>query len=195
MWYNIPRDPLMSEQIEVLKTVADGLSMSGIPYMVSGSVAMNFYAQPRMTRDIDIVVELVPGDRRRVYAIFTSDFYGDEEDIRESIQGRGMFNLIHRSAMVKVDFIIRKDTPYRREEFGRRRDISLEGAPISVVAPEDLVLSKLDWAKESRSELQLKDARNLIASVTGMDWAYLRRWAAELGIAGLLEEAGKGSHE
>ena len=185
----------MSEQIEVLKTVADRLSRSSIPYMVSGSVAMNFYAQPRMTRDIDVVVELVPGDRRRVHALFAADFYGDEEDIRESIQDRGMFNLIHRSAMVKVDFIIRKDTPYRREEFARRRDIALDGTPISVVAPEDLLLSKLDCAKESRSELQLKDAGNLIASVTGMDWAYLRRWAAELGITGLLEEAGKGSHE
>ena len=184
----------MSEQIEVLKAVAGKLSEAGIPYMVSGSVAMNFYAQPRMTRDIDVVVEALPAAWRRLSALFQQDFHTDEEDIRESLRTRGIFNIIHRAAMVKVDFIVRKDAPYRRVEFERRRALTLEGTEIWAASPEDLLLSKLDWAKDSRSELQLRDARNLVVSVPEMDWGYLSKWAAELGVAGLLDEVRANAH-
>src|SRR5207244_4520611 len=109
-----------------------------IPYMVSGSVAMNFYAQPRMTRDIDIVIELKSTDVQRVCALFSNDFYIDEVDVRESIESQGIFNIIHNRSMVKVDFVIRKESKYRQEEFGRRQPIILENISISVVTPEDL---------------------------------------------------------
>ena len=58
---NAEREPL-SEELDVLKTVTRRLGDAGIPYMVTGSIAMNFYAVPRMTRDIDIVVELEISD-------------------------------------------------------------------------------------------------------------------------------------
>ena len=50
----------MESEADVLKLVASRLNAAGIPYMVSGSMALNFYATPRMTRDIDIVVEIQP---------------------------------------------------------------------------------------------------------------------------------------
>lgn len=183
----------MRDQISVLKTVTQRLAGAGIPHMVSGSIAMNFYAQPRMTRDIDIVVELKPADRALMHGLFSPDFYIDEEDMRESIKRRGIFNIIHSEAMVKVDLVVRKDDPYRKEEFGRRRTITFEGIPLPVVSPEDLLLSKLVWAKDSHSEMQLKDVRNLAASLPDMDWAYIRRWAKELGIESLLDESRGGS--
>ena len=52
----------MSEELEVLRIVAERLRGAGIGYMVTGSVAMNHYAVPRMTRDIDLVVELSVAD-------------------------------------------------------------------------------------------------------------------------------------
>lgn len=51
---------------------------------------------------------------------------------------------------------------------------------------EDLVLSKLVWAKDSRSELQLCDVRNLLVESCGT--AYLAPWARRLGVLELLEE-------
>jgi len=50
----------------VLKLVATRLDAASIAYMVSGSMAMNFYAQPRMTRGLDIAVELTPADADRI---------------------------------------------------------------------------------------------------------------------------------
>jgi len=59
---------------------------------------------------------------------------------------------------------------------------------VSVVAPEDLLLSKLYWGKGSGSEVQRGDARRIAESVADLDWSYLGKWAAELGVSGLLSE-------
>ena len=178
----------MSDELEVLKLVATRLEAAGIAYMVSGSMAMNYYAQPRLTRDIDIVVELTPADADRVHQLFAADFYCDPNTVRDAIAHRAMFNAIHFGLAVKVDFIVRKATPYRETEFARRRAAIVAGVRVWFVSPEDLLLSKLFWAKDSHSELQLNDARNLIASVPAIDWPYIERWASELTVGTLLDE-------
>jgi hypothetical protein len=58
-----------------------------------------------------------------------------------------MFNLIHDEYVIKIDFVVRKDTPYRRQEFSRRKKVAVDNQDLYVVSPEDLILSKLDWAK------------------------------------------------
>jgi hypothetical protein len=102
-----------------------------------------------------------------------------------------MFNMIHNALMVKVDCVVRKDTVYRREEFARRKTVTVAGQRISMVAPEDLILSKLDWAKDSRSQLQLDDVRNLLRSVQGLDYTYVNRWVEQLGLTALYQEVQK----
>jgi hypothetical protein len=180
----------MSEEIEVLRVVADRLEAAGIPYMVTGSMALGVYAVPRMTRDIDVVVELSVDDADRICALFGPDFYVDADAVRASIAARGTFNLIHVALVVKVDVVVRKDTDYRRTEFARRRRLTFEGHPLFVVAPEDLVISKLDWARDTRSEVQLGDVRHLLRSVPDLDRAYLEQWIARLGLASLYREVG-----
>jgi hypothetical protein len=64
--------------------------------------------------------------------------------------------------VIKVDFIVRKQNEYRVEEFSRRQTIEIEGTPVSIVAPEDLLLSKLVWAKDTGSEMQLRDVRHML---------------------------------
>jgi hypothetical protein len=179
----------MSDEFTVLSDVASRLDAAGIAYMLSGSLAMGYYAQPRMTRDIDLVTELGPAETDRLLAALAADFYVDAPAAHEAVRTRGMFNAIHTRLIVKVDFIVRKDSAYRRTEFGRRRRLDVDGVALSVVAPEDLVISKLDWARDSRSEMQLRDVANLLASVPDLDRAYLDRWVATLGLRELLEEA------
>ena len=175
----------MSEELEVLKLVTQRLSGIGIPYMVTGSMAANFYAVPRMTRDIDLVVELREQDADRV---IEDQFYVDREMVQRAVRERSMFNLIHITYVIKVDLVVRKESDYRREEFSRRKAVSVEGHPFFIVAPEDLILSKLAWAKDSRSEIQLNDVRNLLASVQDLDRDYLGRWAARLSVESLYRE-------
>ena len=175
----------VTEELEVLRIVTERLEAAQVPYMVTGSFAANYYAVPRMTRDIDIVVELSAGETDRLCELFEPDFYVDRDAARAAIAEQGVFNLIHVERVVKVDLIVRKDSEYRRTELGRRRRASVEGGAFFVVAPEDLIISKLDWARDTRSEVQIADVRNLLASVPNLDRDYLARWVERLGLDSL----------
>ena len=179
----------MDEQLEFMKQIASRLDSASIPYMITGSMAMAIYAMPRMTRDIDLVIEFGIDDSDRVADLFEPDCYVDRKSIREAVSRRSMFNIIHNDWIVKADFIIRKDGQYRKLEFDRRRIIDIEGTPISIVTAEDLTLSKLHWAKEVDSELQRRDARLILESVSDIDSPYLDKWAASLGVNDLLDQA------
>jgi hypothetical protein len=156
--------------------------------MITGSMAANFYTVPRMTRDIDIVVELAEADLGSFIPLFEADFYLDPQTVRDAVKHQGMFKLIQNEYVVKIDFIVRKDSPYRPREFSRRRKVGVDGQSFYLVAPEDLILSKLEWAKDSRSEIQLLDVRNLLNSVKRLNRRYLTRWSKELGIEALYRE-------
>ena len=176
----------MLSELDVLKDVCERLERVGIAYMLTGSMAMNYYAQPRMTRDIDFVIEVEQSDSAKLVAAFKPDYYVPEEALEQAIAMRGMFNLLHLDSVIKVDLVVRKDTPYRKLEFGRRTLIALPGFTAWIASKEDLILSKLVWAKASQSELQRRDVLNLLA--TPADLAYLRNWASELSVDDLLEE-------
>jgi hypothetical protein len=157
--------------------------------MITGSVALSFYAQPRMTRDIDVVIECEPDDAPRIVDLFKPDCYVEEAEIREAVTHASMFNIIHNEWIVKADFIVRKDDDYRRLEFGRRKEIRIGAQTLFIVSPEDLILSKLAWSRDSGSELQMRDVRSLLRAVTSLDQGYLEKWAAVLGVAKQLAEA------
>lgn len=108
--------------------------------------------------------------------------------VQRAVRDQAMFNMIHNALVVKVDCVVRKETEYRRAEFVRRRAVSIAGQQVFIVSPEDLILSKLDWAKESRSQIQLNDVRNLLRSVQDLDTDYLTHWADQLGLASLYRE-------
>jgi hypothetical protein len=172
----------MSQELEILKLVCNSLDRADIPYMLTGSFAANFYAVPRMTRDIDIVVEILSPDREKFFQIFKNDFYVNESSIAEAIEYQGMFNIIHNEFIFKVDFIIRKDASYRHTEFQRRLRVTLDGTSIWIVSPEDLIISKLLWAKDSLSEMQLNDVKNLLLSLKNLDKEYVLKWVQLLGL-------------
>lgn len=179
----------MNREIDLIKEVVRRLNGAGIGYMITGSMAMAVYAAPRMTRDVDIVIQVSDEDADSMVELFRGDFYIDETAVREAIRSRGMFNIIHDETIIKFDFIVRKDEEYRREEFNRRLPVEIDGQSIDVAAPEDLVLSKLVWAKQSGSELQLRDVRQLLAGMDRLDDEYLDKWSEALGVRGLLDEA------
>jgi hypothetical protein len=178
----------MDDYRRVLGLAAARLDRDGIAYMLSGSTALGFYGRPRMTRDLDIVVELRLEQVPLLEAAFGGDFSVDLEEIADAIRRRSMFNFVHFDTVVKIDFIVRKESAYRRVEFERRRTFDQDGQLIWVVSPEDLVLSKLVWAKDSHSEVQLRDVRDLMEFLPALDAGYLSGWAEQLEVLALLEE-------
>lgn len=181
----------MIDEIKVLKIVVKRLESARIPYMITGSIAANFYTTPRMTRDIDIVIEVEEKDAETLFSLFLSDFYVDKNSIRNAIHNKQIFNIIHREGIVKVDFIIRKDTNYRNLEFKNRRSIVFEGQKIFIASPEDLILSKLFWARESLSEMQIRDVKNLFKTIHNLDRGYIEKWVHELELDEVYNEVKK----
>jgi hypothetical protein len=176
----------MENEIDVIRDIAGKLASVGIDYMLTGSLAMNYYAQPRMTRDIDIVVALEANDTDTITRLFNLDYYVAREAVSEAIAHQSIFNLIHQESVIKVDCIVRKDSDYRRLEFERRRAVLIRDFTIWIVSKEDLIISKLYWAQDSHSELQLRDVKNLLA--TGYDDHYLEKWTQALGLDSLRQE-------
>jgi hypothetical protein len=179
----------MNDEITVLCDVVDRLDNAGIPYMLTGSYAMAFYTLPRMTRDIDIIIEISSPEAEKLNTAFSDTYYFDLQTLHQSLATHGMFNIIHQSLMIKVDLIVKKPDEYRRMEFSRRRHIPYEGLLVWVVAPEDLILSKLLWIVDSGSEMQMRDVRHLLHASLDLDTDYLYDWAARLSVAHLLKQA------
>ena len=165
----------MIGELDILRIVSDRLGQQGIPFMLTGSYAMAYYATPRMTRDLDLVVAFEMPDVDKLLAAFSTDFYVDADAVL----------MMHLASGIKVDMILKKATPYRDLEFGRRKPAVLGGVSMWLVSREDLILSKLAWARDSGSELQLRDAQALLTDT--VDRAYLRQWAADLGILDSLD--------
>jgi len=178
------------KEIEVLKIVCSKLDQQKIPYMITGSFAANFYAIPRMTRDLDIVIEIKDFDIKKLLSVFGSEFYIDRDSISEAIKHQGMFNIIHNETIFKIDFIVRKDTKYREIEFQRKVQMPIDETHVWIVSPEDLVISKLDWGKDSASEMQIKDVKNLIDSYVDLDKEYIKYWVTELNLVDMYEKVG-----
>jgi hypothetical protein len=176
----------MTTELEVLGLVSDLLSTRGLPFMLTGSFALAYYATPRMTRDLDIVVALNVHDVDQLVAAFAPDFYIDAETARTAVQLERMFNLMHLESGVKIDFIVRKSSEFRHVEFARRQPVSIAGTRTWIVSREDLILSKLVWALEFNSELQRRDVHQLLAEAVDFDYIY--KWAPQLGVATLLNE-------
>jgi hypothetical protein len=185
----------MSQQ-DLLSKVIRALDESGCAYMLTGSFASSMQGEPRLSHDIDLVVDLRPQALPELLRIFPSpEFYLDEQSIREAIRNRTMFSLLQVSEGDKVDFWILTDDPFDIGRFTRRQHEDVLGMKLFVSSPEDTILAKLRWAKLSGgSEKQFHDALRVYEVQFGaMDMEYLGKWVEMLAIQDywtrLLQEA------
>jgi hypothetical protein len=169
-----------NSQLIILQDVANKLTSAGIEYMVTGSVASFIYGMPRMTHDIDIVVKIFTGNKDIIIKAFETEYLVSEEDIDFALKNDLMFNFFHREKAAKIDFIVQKKTEYRLTEFSRRKFVSSEKFSGYIASLEDLIISKVDWAKDSLSEQQSRDIKFLLKNP--VDEEYLNHWLNELNL-------------
>jgi len=165
---------LSSNEISILTDIIDKLQKLNIEYMLTGSTAMNYYAEPRMTRDFDIIVEVGALQKKDFFEIFLADYYLTDIAFDEAIKYNSMFNIIHRDTVTKADLIIKKRDEYSVQAFERKQVKKINDHNINVISKEDLILSKIRWAKDSKSALQKMDIINLLE--TGYDKGYITNW-------------------
>jgi hypothetical protein len=174
-----------------LRRVVEVLDEAGVAYMLTGSLAAAFYAVPRATQDVDVVVETeLEGIDRLVQGFLAAGWYTDRDAAVEAWRSQGQFNTIDPESGWKADFIVRKDREYSREEFGRRERISLLGVEMPIASLEDVLISKLEWSRLGDSALQRRDVIQLVDRTWDqLDHAYLDRWIPNLGLESEWESA------
>lgn len=170
--------------IAFLGKVVEVLDEAGVKYMLTGSLAAAYYAVPRATQDIDVVIDAQKdGLDRLLDGLLAAGWYLDREAALEAWRSHGQFNTIEPESGWKADFIVRKERSYSREEFGRRERISLLGVELAVASLEDVLIAKLEWSRLWDSALQRRDVIQLLErSWSRLDQVYLERWITELGL-------------
>jgi len=173
---------------DLVAAAIESLNAAGVPFMITGSLASSFYGAPRATNDLDVVID--PNQttlRRLVEALHASGFYADADAARIALAERSQFNAIGPDAW-KIDFIMRKDRAFSKQEFGRRRRADLLGTPGFVASLEDMIVAKVEWAAATDSERQLRDVASMLDVGFGaLDHGYIERWVDVLGLSATWE--------
>lgn len=170
---------------ELLARLVSVLERLQIPYLITGSVAAMAYGEPRLTNDIDVVVDLNSGHVGGLLAQFPVDeFYLSDDSIRDALARKGQFNIIHPLSGLKIDVMVQQGTAFEQSRFSRARLVHFadkQGGRFS--APEDVILKKMEYYRDGGSEKHLRDIAGIMRVSAGMiDESYIGQWADRLGI-------------
>lgn len=142
---------MFSEPVLVVVKIARVFDSLGIRYVVGGSLASSVYGIPRATQDVDLVADLKLSHVEAIASALSGEFYVDADMIRDAVQRRASFNVIHLETMFKADVFVQKGDSWSRGEMTRARTEQLdlpEGQfAIRFASPEDTLLHKLVWYK------------------------------------------------
>ena len=186
---------MQGDAIRVILMATDVFERMRIPYAVGGSISSSVHGIMRSTMDIDILADMRLEHISGFVEALSTEFYADDEMIRDAINRRGSFNLIHLATAYKVDVFIPKQRAFDKAQLERRIATLITPEPektIYVTSPEDIILSKLEWYRMGNevSDSQWRDILGVLKTKTGqLDLEYVRRWAKALKIEDLLEKA------
>jgi hypothetical protein len=172
--------------------VIDVLERLEIPYMVVGGFAAIFYGQPRLTIDVDIVVDMKATHIKPFISAFPIPaYYASEDGIRDSLKRRYPFNVIQPATGAKIDLVPLPDDLFTKIAFQRRQQMMFdqEGNKAWFITAEDIILAKLMAFENTQSDKHLNDVRGVLITQWGtLDLELIRRGARTAGVLTQFEE-------
>jgi hypothetical protein len=173
----------------LLCKIAKILEKLKIPYVVTGGFAVSVWGRPRYTADIDIVIELLPKNisplAKNLLAI-DKDVYVNERTMKEAFVRKGEFNFIHPQTGLKIDFWISKNG-FEKQKINRGICKKIKNQKVNFISPEDLILSKLIWFKESKSTRHLEDIESILR-ISKVDLKYITKLAKKQSTLDILKK-------
>ena len=173
------------EQSDLLRHASDLCERLGLAYLVTGSTATIAYGEPRLTNDIDIVVELPLPQVAAFCAGFPSDqFYISEPAVNDAVHRQDQFNVLHPASGLKIDFIVMTNSEFDLSRRERTRRLSvLPGRQVSFASPEDVIIKKMAYYQEGGSEKHLRDIAGVLRiQGPALDQTYISVWVSKLGL-------------
>ncbi len=179
-------------ETEVIKKVIKDLERLKIPYFVTGGFAVSVWGRIRTTHDLDVIVAVSLKDIEIFKEIFNiADFYFSKEAAKQAVLAKTTFNVIHHETGLKIDFWILRNDVFGKFQLRRRKRAKFLDRSIYFISPEDLILIKLQWYKESESERHYFDALSIYQTQRMLNKKYLERWAKIQGTMKFLERIKK----
>ncbi len=157
-----------------------------ILYYVTGGVASTTYGEPRLTINLDLVINVSGVNLYPLVTALEADgFY--VPDVDDAVSGRmNTLQITDQQTIERADLVIAGNDTWDAIKFNRRQLIN----KIYLASPEDVILNKLRWGKHSQSEKQWRDVLGVLkVQGTGLDTAYLHDWAQRLDLADDLDRA------
>ena len=179
-------------QIELLRFVLGVLERLQTPYAIVGSYATGVWGDARMTRDIDIVVQLGPTQVKALCDAFPADeFYVSLPAAEQAVRDAGQFNVIHFRSSNKIDFMVVGNSDWAQAQLSRRRKVTfLPDCEGFVAAPEDVIIGKLIYYNDGGSEKHLRDIATILTqSSDDVDRRYVDEFAQRLGLTDIWKAA------
>lgn len=173
------------EPSELLGRFVGVLDALAIRYRVVGSLASTAYGEPRFTNDIDVVVDLPPETVEAFCGSFPpEEFYCYANAVREAVQTRHQFNIIHYESGIKIDVFIPEPGPAHEAFLARGRRIPVPpGSHTWFASPEDVILKKLEYFREGGSEKHIRDIAGILKiQAERIDRACIADQARSLGL-------------
>lgn len=181
-------------QRELLRHVTKTLDRLALPHMLVGSFAGYAYGEPRLTQDIDLVLELPLALVPAFCGAFPPpEFFLSEPAVRDAVRTRFQFNILHPTSGNKVDCIFPRGDEWGKSQLGRRRrQLILDDLEAYLASPEDVILGKLWYYSEGGSDKHLRDIAGILR-VSGdlVDRADVTAWATKLGYLDVWERVQK----
>jgi hypothetical protein len=169
-----------------ISLIVERLERSGAAYMITGATAAILYGQPRVTNDLDLVLDLRESHVEALIAAFPpSEFYLPPDTVIRVEMARSMrghFNVIHHESGFKADVYLAGTDPFHEWAFARRRRVEWTDSISLVVAPpEYVVVRKLEFFREGGSTKHLNDIRTILQS-TNVSTTEVQAWVDRLGL-------------
>lgn len=171
--------------------VMSALESADVCYAITGSIASSIHGEPLSSLDVDICCNANEAQMRKVLKLLPQNYYRSDDALIATSRGGGMANLISMESALKIDLTVLKDTPYYRQVLARRKSTMVddEQNAIWTVSPEDIILMKLEWRLQTRSEKQWNNALSVVHTQRAiLDFEYMRQWAPDLNVAEDLEQ-------
>jgi hypothetical protein len=179
------------EQSDLLRKMAETFDKLGIAYAVVGSTASTMYGDPRLTNDIDIVIDLQPQHVEAFCAEFpSSEFYLSRPTLESAVKKRFQFNIIHPASGFKIDCFLAGSDPFDQGQLARALRVPKEGGSYAVqfAAPEDVVIKKMEYFQIGQSEKHARDICGILKhEAARVDREYIRQWADRKGLTEIWE--------
>jgi hypothetical protein len=180
----------MSDLEAALRDLARMFEAAGIPYAAMGGIAVRVYGIPRPTYDLDFTIALDRDDLGRLYTAAEERGFTIPDQYRsgwvDQVAGMPLvkIRLYVAGSGIDVDLFL-AESAFQQSVVARRREEDVDGTPIWLVSPEDLILLKL-VANRARD---VADVGDVLFMQGTLDVDYLRQWASDLGVLGGLEDA------